>query len=116
MNGCTRKIIAAGAAMVFGVVVMNSVMAEDTPAAAPQTSAPAAAPMKPMHAMKHKSAGSAEVKAIQEALNKDGAKLSVDGHLGKQTRAALKAYQSAHGLKTTGHADKKTREALGLKP
>ncbi len=114
MNGSTRKFIAAGAAMVFGVVVMNSVMAEDTPAAAPQ-SAPAAAPMKPMHDMKHKSAGSAEVKAIQEALNKEGAKLTVDGHLGKLTREALKSYQKAHNLKATGHADKKTREALGLK-
>lgn len=114
MNGSTRKIVAAGAAMVFGVVIMNSVMADDAPAAAPQAAAPAA-PTQQAHAMKHKRTGSAEVKAIQEALNKGGAKLSVDGHLGKKTREALKAYQSAHGLKATGHPDKKTREALGLK-
>jgi len=113
MNGSSRKIVAAGAAMVFGVVVMNSVMAEDkAPAAAP--AATTAAPMK-MHAMKHKSEGSAKVKAIQEALNKAGATLTVDGHLGKMTREALKSFQSSHGLKPTGHADKKTREALGLK-
>jgi peptidoglycan hydrolase-like protein with peptidoglycan-binding domain len=113
MNRSTRKIVAAGAAMVFGVVVTNSVMAENAPAAAPQ--AAHAAPMKKAHVMKHKRAGSAEVKAIQEALNKGGAKLTVDGYLGKKTREALKAYQSTHGLKATGHADKKTREALGLK-
>lgn len=114
MNGSTRKIIAAGAAMVFGVVVMNSAMAEKAPAAALQAAAPAAV-TKHAHVMKHKRAVSAQVKALQEALNKGGAKLAVDGYLGKKTREALKLYQTKHGLKSSGHADRKTLEALGLK-
>jgi len=107
MNVSTRKIVAAGAALLFGVVVNNAVMAEAT--------APAAAAAMKVNAMKHKGASSTEVKVIQEALNKEGAKLTVDGHMGKKTRDALMAFQSAHNLKATGHADKKTREALGLK-
>jgi len=54
------------------------------------------------------------VKALQEALNKNGAKLKVDGLMGGKTRAALKAYQKANGLKTTGKADKATKAKLGI--
>jgi peptidoglycan DL-endopeptidase CwlO len=57
----------------------------------------------------------ADVKAIQEALNSHGAKLTVDGKWGKETREAIKSYQKDNGLKATGYANKKTREKLGLK-
>ncbi len=60
-------------------------------------------------------AASAHVKAIQEALNKAGAALKADGKMGKETRAALKKFQSEHGLKATGYANKATLKALDVK-
>lgn len=82
-------------------------------------SANAATPAKPaaMHQMAKKKkmashGGSAAVKGMQEALNKQGAKLAVDGKMGPKTRAALKSFQQAHGLKATGKLDKATRAAL----
>ena len=75
----------------------------------------------PKHAMKHGGAhhhmaakGSKTVSDAQEALNKEGASLKVDGKSGPQTRAALKSFQKAHGLKATGKLDKATKEALKL--
>lgn len=56
----------------------------------------------------------AEVRSVQEALNKHGAKLHVDGRLGPKTHAALKTYQMAHGLKATGRIDKATRHSLKI--
>jgi len=64
--------------------------------------------------MTKKAAPNKSVMAIQAALNKSGAKLKVDGLMGKQTRAALKKYQSANGLKATGQADKATLAKLGV--
>lgn len=54
------------------------------------------------------------VSALQEALNKHGAKLKVDGLMGGKTKAALKKYQKANGLKVTGMADDATKAKLGL--
>ncbi len=104
MNGSTRKVVAAGAALLLGLAMSCGVMAETV---APQKAAAA-------HAKMHKHAPSAMIKSIQEALNKNGAKLELDGYMGKKTRAAIKTFQSAHGLKATGHADGHTRKALGL--
>ena len=39
-------------------------------------------------------------------------KSGVDGHLGSDSRAALKSFQSANGLKTTGRADGDTMDLL----
>lgn len=55
-----------------------------------------------------------QIKAIQEALNAYGAKLEPDGKWGKETRRAIRDFQKAHGMKATGYANQKTREALGL--
>jgi peptidoglycan hydrolase-like protein with peptidoglycan-binding domain len=83
-------------------------------AAAPATAAPsaaapsAAAPTKAMHA----SARSARVEQLQNALNSNGATLTVDGKMGSKTKAALMDFQKAHGLKVTGRPDKETRDAL----
>ena len=63
----------------------------------------------------HKAVGNAHVKAIQEALDKSGAKLKVDGLMGKETEAALKKFQATHHLKVTGTADKATLKALDVK-
>ncbi|MHB1566305.1 MAG: peptidoglycan-binding domain-containing protein [Acidiferrobacter sp.] len=59
--------------------------------------------------------GNAHVKAVQKALDKSGAKLKVDGLMGKLTEGALKKFQAKHGLTVTGTADKATLKALGVK-
>jgi len=56
-----------------------------------------------------------KVRTLQDALNKNGASLKVDGIWGKKTRMALKDFQKAKGLKVTGKVDKATKAALGLK-
>jgi peptidoglycan hydrolase-like protein with peptidoglycan-binding domain len=53
------------------------------------------------------------VAKIQTALNANGAQLDVDGKMGAKTRDALKAYQSAHHLRPTGHPDAATLKSLG---
>jgi peptidoglycan hydrolase-like protein with peptidoglycan-binding domain len=53
------------------------------------------------------------VAKLQMALNANGAQLDVDGRMGAKTRDALKAYQSAHNLKPTGHPDAATIKSLG---
>ena len=105
MNQYTQNILGASLAMFFIATIAIPVHAE-TPAPAP---AKKATIMKSKHV-----AASAHVKSIQEALNKSGAKLKVDGFMGKDTRAALKKYQSEHKLKDTGTADKETLKDLGV--
>jgi len=46
------------------------------------------------------------IKALQEALNKQGIAVTADGVLGDETRAAIRKYQSKHHLPVTGEADK----------
>lgn len=53
------------------------------------------------------------VAKLQMALNANGAQLDVDGRMGPKTRDALKTYQSAHNLKSTGRPDAATVKALG---
>jgi peptidoglycan hydrolase-like protein with peptidoglycan-binding domain len=55
------------------------------------------------------------VKAVQEALNKEGYKLKADGLMGKHTRSALKSYQKKNGLKVTGRMDEATLAKLKVK-
>lgn len=86
-------------------------------AAAPMTApapaaVPAPAPAAPMAAKPM--AGQELNAAVQSALNANGAKLKVDGKMGKKTRAALRAFQHKHHLKPTGHADAATLRALGI--
>lgn len=61
-----------------------------------------------------KSMSSKQVKALQEALIAKGYDLKADGMLGKQTRAALKDFQTKNGLKATGKPNKATRAKLGM--
>ncbi len=85
-------------------------------APAPATAAPAAAaPMQATHthaAGTHAMTHSQRVERLQTALNANGATLTVDGKMGPKTRAALEAFQTAHGLKATGQVDKATIAAL----
>ncbi len=51
---------------------------------------------------------------VQHALNKDGAHIEADGYWGPKTMAAVRAFQTSHGLKATGHLDHATLAKLGL--
>ncbi len=88
-------------------------------AAAATTPAPRAAKAtKPTHAQAATKAKPAaaehtqRIERLQTALNANGAKLKVDGKMGPKTHAALVAFQKAHGLKANGHLDKETIAAL----
>src|SRR5437867_2999272 len=56
-----------------------------------------------------------DVVAAQQALKDKGHDPGmIDGRLGPRTRAALKDYQKAEGLKMTGRLDSETRARLGM--
>ena len=55
------------------------------------------------------------IKALQEALNKQGIALPVTGVLSEETRAAIRKYQGQHHLPVTGEADKATLDKLGVR-
>ena len=57
---------------------------------------------------------SATIKALQEALNKQGIAVKTDGMLDTETREAVKKYQSQHHLPVTGEPDKATLDKLGV--
>jgi len=75
-----------------------------------------ARPEKEVKAEKKVPAKAAEdVKKLQEALKAKGHDPGpVDGIVGPKTRAALKAFQEASGLKATGQLDDQTAEKLGV--
>lgn len=54
------------------------------------------------------------VKALQEALVKQGIAVKADGVLSDETRAAIRKYQSQHHLPVTGEPDKATLDKLGV--
>lgn len=57
----------------------------------------------------------AQVRALQKALNEQsGAMLTVDGYFGPLTAAAVRCWQSTHGLEVDGVVGPETRRSLGL--
>lgn len=56
----------------------------------------------------------ATIRSLQEALNKQGIAVKVDGILTEETRAAIRKYQSQHHLPVTGEPDKATLDKLGV--
>jgi hypothetical protein len=56
----------------------------------------------------------ATITALQEALNRQGAAIKVDGIAGPNTREAIRAFQSQHHLPVTGEPDRATLEKLGV--
>lgn len=64
--------------------------------------------------MKH-GAKDNDIMSLQQALKDKGHDPgAVDGRMGPHTRAALKNYQKAEGLKATGRLDSDTRAKLGM--
>jgi peptidoglycan hydrolase-like protein with peptidoglycan-binding domain len=59
--------------------------------------------------------GTDEIRKVQEALKEKGENPgTVDGIMGRKTRAAIKAFQKTNGLKVTGTVDDQTGEKLGV--
>jgi hypothetical protein len=54
------------------------------------------------------------IRALQEALNSQGIKVTVDGVMGGATRDAIRSYQSQHHLPVTGMPDQATLDKLGV--
>lgn len=80
-----------------------------------QQAAPAGKAMASSEVKAKKAVPNDVIKAVQEALSKEGYKLKVDGLMGKQTRSALKSYQKKNGLKATGKTDEATLAKLNVK-
>lgn len=81
----------------------------------PGMSASKAAGASPKTGGAGKLSGKSWVKSLQAALNRrEHAHLAVDGIMGPKTRASLKLFQKAHGLKPTGHLNKATEKDLGI--
>jgi hypothetical protein len=55
-----------------------------------------------------------EVRILQEQLNEHGAGLVVDGVFGRNTHAAVMAFQAANGLEIDGLVGRETWRALGV--
>ncbi len=55
------------------------------------------------------------VRKIQRSLNREGYNAGpVDGYMGPQTRAGIRAYQEDNGIKTSGQLDEQTLAGLGF--
>lgn len=57
----------------------------------------------------------ATIRALQEALGKQGFTVAINGVLNDETRAEIRKYQSAHHLPVTGEPDKATLDKLGVR-
>ena len=55
------------------------------------------------------------IKALQDALNRQGIAVKADGVLNEETRSAIRRYQSQHHLPVTGEPDKATLDKLGVR-
>lgn len=54
------------------------------------------------------------IKSLQEALNKQGMTVKVDGVLSDETRIVIRRFQTEHHLPVTGEPDKATLDKLGV--
>jgi hypothetical protein len=100
MKSLLRK-SALAAAILAAMVLLSSVPADFSAFA--QTTAPASTALS-----------EATIKALQEALNKQGIAVKADGILTDETRAAIRKYQSQHHLPVTGEPDSATLAKLGV--
>jgi peptidoglycan hydrolase-like protein with peptidoglycan-binding domain len=122
MTRLYRQVAAVSAAAVFGFSTAGLALGAETaqsheraPPATQHKVMPAKAAHKTMHKHVARHSGASEhVKAVQDALIKDGAKIKADGIMGKHTRSALRAFQKQNGLTVTGKADQETLKKLGV--
>ena len=54
------------------------------------------------------------IRALQDALNKQGIAIKVDGVLDDETRSAIRKFQTQHHVPVTGEPDKATLDKLGV--
>jgi len=101
MNPIIKNLTLAAAVFTMTVTLASVVPNFDAHA---QTTAPSAAASLP----------AATVKALQDALNKQGIAVKADGVFGNDTRSAIRQYQSQHHLPATGEPDKATLDKLGV--
>ncbi|MCW1804639.1 C40 family peptidase [Brachybacterium squillarum] len=114
-----------GGAAVLGTVLVGTAFAGTAANAAPAApAAPAAAtasPAAPTEASAAKLTSTQKLRSgdrgnavedLQGALNDNGANLAEDGVFGKKTNAAVREYQSEHGLGVDGVVGPKTRASL----
>jgi peptidoglycan DL-endopeptidase CwlO len=113
-----NKIIGLLIGGTLAAATMSSAFAAPPP---PASASEMAAPQQPLSTHKpsdssarHASMSRKHVEAIQEALNANGEKVSVDGIWGPKTRSALKTFQHRNGLKVTGHPDAATLQKLNI--
>jgi peptidoglycan hydrolase-like protein with peptidoglycan-binding domain len=114
MTGLIRKLAASAAVALLALAVS----APATTVSA-QSSAPMGQKMDKPAMKKDKAAQAAarqkERMAVQEALNSKGFKVKIDGKMGKETATAIRKFQEQNGLKSTGKADKQTKDKLGVR-
>lgn len=103
-------------ALACGTALAQPVLAETTPSssrAAPAAKSEATETTEGRAAYRWE--GSIErVKKAQEALNRTGSALKVDGVMGEDTRTELRAYQRKNNLDQTGRIDEATAKSLGI--
>lgn len=104
-------------ALTLSLPAMADTTTPATPAAPAHKTATSTTAKKTAHkaVIKHVKHASAVVKKAQEALNKHGAMLKVDGMMGPKTRDAIRSFQKANGLKPTGLLTKATLSKLEAK-
>jgi hypothetical protein len=103
MNRPFKYLRLGSAAMLFAAALAS--LSPNLPAMAQTTSAPAPAAA---------ALSEPTVRALQEALRKQGISVTVSGVLNDETRAAIRKYQSLHHLPVTGEPDKATLAKLGV--
>jgi hypothetical protein len=92
--------------LTFVALAAGAIFLAMEPTAIAQTNAPAPVASAPL--------SESTIKALQDALNKQGIVVKADGVLNDETRAAIRKYQSQHHLPVTGDADSATLNKLGV--
>lgn len=103
MNETLKKLRVSPVVLLLAVGLVSTSI---SPVAYAQT-APAATPASA-------TLSASTIKALQEALNKQGIAVNSDGVMNDETRNAIRKYQSQHHLPVTGEADKATLDKLGV--